>query len=47
MTNNNLSQEMIENIKNYGNEIITIENWVEQVRQNIGMWIMNMIMDLQ
>ena len=39
MADKKLSQEMIENIKNYGNEIITIENWVEQVRQNIGMWI--------
>ena len=37
--NNVLSQEAIENIKNYESEIITIDNWVEAVRQNIGMWI--------
>ncbi len=39
MSKKQLSQEMIDNIKNYGDELVTIENWVEQVRQNIGMWI--------
>ena len=31
-----LSQEMIENIKNYGSEIQTLETFVQQVRQNPG-----------
>ena len=39
MAKKELSQEMIDNIKNYGDELITIDNWVAQVRQNIGMWI--------
>lgn len=54
MAKKELSQEMIENIKNYGNEIITIESFVKSVRQNIGMWIgsrgfkghMNMIREI-
>lgn len=32
----NLSQEMIDNIMNYGNEIQTLETFVQQVRQNPG-----------
>ena len=32
----NLSQEMIENIKNYESEIQTLETFVQQVRQNPG-----------
>ena len=32
----NLSKEMIENIKNYENEIQTLETFVQQVRQNPG-----------
>lgn len=34
-----LSQEMIDNIKNYSGEITTLEDFVAGVRQNIGMYI--------
>lgn len=34
--NQNLSEEMLKNIQNYGNEIRTIEDFVEVVRQNPG-----------
>ena len=34
-----LSQEMIDNIKSYSEEITTLEDFVAGVRQNIGMYI--------
>jgi len=37
--NSKLSQEMIDNIKNYSGEITTLEDFVAGVRQNIGMYI--------
>ena len=36
MAKQKLSQEMIDNINNYGNEIQTLETFVQQVRQNPG-----------
>ena len=33
----NMSQSMIENIQNYADQIITLEDFVAGVRQNIGM----------
>ena len=39
MSNNKLSKEMIENIKNYKNKIQKIENFVDAVRQMPGMYI--------
>lgn len=39
MAKKQLSQEMIENIKNYSEEITTLEDFVAGVRQNIGMYI--------
>ena len=35
----NMSQSMIENIQNYADQIITLEDFVAGVRQNIGMYI--------
>lgn len=35
----NISQTMIENIQNYADQIITLEDFVTGVRQNLGMWI--------
>ena len=35
----NMSQSMIENIQNYADQIITLEDFVTGVRQNLGMWI--------
>lgn len=34
-----LSDEMKQNILNYGSEIKTLESYVDGIRQNIGMWI--------
>ena len=34
-----LSKEMIENIKNYNSEIVTLKDFTTAVRQNIGMYI--------
>ena len=34
--NQNISEEMLKNIQNYGNEIRTIDDFVEVVRQNPG-----------
>lgn len=34
-----LSQDMLDNIKNYGEEVVTIEDDVLAIRQNIGMYI--------
>ncbi|MDD3122090.1 MAG: ATP-binding protein [Candidatus Izemoplasmatales bacterium] len=39
MAKKQLSQEMIENIKKYSEEITTLEDFVAGVRQNIGMYI--------
>lgn len=38
-TTNTMTQEMIENIKQYGQEIITIEEFIQAVRQNPGQYI--------
>ena len=34
-----MSKDMIANIKNYSNEVITLEDFVTSVRQNPGMYI--------
>jgi len=39
MTSNKLTKEQIESIKNYGNEIKSLETFVETVRQMPGMYI--------
>lgn len=39
MTNNNLTKEQIKSIENYGNEIMSLETFVEAVREMPGMYI--------
>ena len=39
MASKEMSKEMIHNIQNYGDEITTLETFVEAVRQNVGMYI--------
>ena len=39
MNNNNLSKEMIENIKNYSKKIKTIDEFVDSVRKNPGQYL--------
>ena len=34
-----MTKEMIDNIKNYGDEIVTLKDFITAVRQNVGMYI--------